>query len=32
MMPFEVTKGIFMVGGPEITDSRDGGYSDYRGQ
>ena len=24
MKPFEVTKGIFMVGGPEITDSRDG--------
>jgi glyoxylase-like metal-dependent hydrolase (beta-lactamase superfamily II) len=24
MKPLEVTKGIFMVGGPEITDSRDG--------
>jgi len=23
MKPFEVTKGIFMVGGPEITDGRD---------
>jgi len=24
MKPFEVTKGIFIVGGPEITDGRDG--------
>ena len=24
MKPFEITKDIFIVGGPEITDSRDG--------
>jgi hypothetical protein len=23
MKPFEVTNGIFMVGGPEMTDGRD---------
>ena len=24
MKPYEIVEGIFMVGGPEITDSRDG--------